>query len=202
MAISTPLGGRDCGVTIGNPHTSSAAKSHVFEHFGPYFLLADVSIGVFSVFDDLKYDRSDADIISPPMRRHAIEKLKPFGFKQKSGSILHNQRDGVSCYIPKPQVLGASPFDIARYEERGPEDYFIMTPTQTACQFINKYALEVALERMVSLVQFQPININRIFDYMDRRGTHKEIASRLHEVAAVQREAIKSEPLCRRRALR
>ena len=37
----------------------------------PYLQIADEKLRLLSVFDDLKYDRADADMMSPAMRTHA-----------------------------------------------------------------------------------------------------------------------------------
>lgn len=169
--------------------------------FGPYFLLADADLKIFSVFDDLKYDRSDAEIMSPAMRRHAVAKLANLGFRQTSGSVLHNKAKDVSCYIPKPQVLGASPFDVTRYTPKRDKDFYILTPTQTACQFIDTYPYDLAVEKVISLVQKQPINLYRILDYLEHKPAHEAIRPALGYFKSVQRKAVQSEPLCRRRAL-
>ncbi|MEM8812020.1 MAG: hypothetical protein AAGF59_05325 [Pseudomonadota bacterium] len=164
-------------------------------------MLADDRLNLISVFDDLKYDRADADMMSPPMRRHAIAKLKPFGFRQVSGSVLYEKAGDCFCYLPKTQVLGASPFDITRYTPKRDEDYYILTPTQTACQIIDNYPSDVAVEKLVALVQKQPINLYRLVDYLERKPSHKDIREELWKVKAVQSEAVASEPLRRRRAL-
>lgn len=170
--------------------------------YGPYFLLADRELRLFSVFDDLKYDRSDADIMAPPMRRHAIDMLHAMGFWQKTGSVLLHKTQNIRCLFPKPQILGASPLDITAYSNRESDDYYILTPTQTACMIISAFSAETACDKLVNLVQKQPININRIFDYLQRRSDHKIIAKSLGLVKAAQDKAITEEPLCRRRALR
>jgi len=169
--------------------------------FGPYMMLADARLNLFSVFDDLVYDRSDADMLSPAMRRHAIEKLKPLGFVQVKGTVLENAAEDVRCYIPKVHALGASPFDIIRYTRRRPRDYVILTPTQTACQIIDGYPLEVAIEKLGTLVQHQPINLFKLVDYLERSTAHKEILGELWKIRSLQKQAVESEPLRRRRAL-
>ncbi|GAA0778415.1 hypothetical protein [Roseibium denhamense] len=166
-----------------------------------YMTLADADQNIFSVFDDLKYDRSDADIMSPGMRTHAAAQLKPFGFNQVSGSVLQNKDEDIVCYIPKPQVLGASPFDITRYTPKRPQDYYVLTPTQTACRFIDTYAFEEAVERITALVQKQPINLLRLMDYLEDKPAHINIRKALGHFQAVQKLAVASEPLRRRRAL-
>lgn len=168
---------------------------------GHYMMLADDRLNLFSVFDDLKYDRADADILSPGMRNHAIGRLKQLGFSQKTGSILHNKAEDVFCYIPKPQVLGASPFDVTRYTPKRQQDCYILTPTQTACQFIDNYPYDIALEKTVALVRKQPINLYRLMDYLERKPEHEAFRAALGQIKSVQREAVASEPLCRRRAL-
>ena len=170
--------------------------------FGPYMMVADEALGIISVFDDLKYDRSDADILSPPMRRHVIEKLKPYGFKQKSGNVLENIDEDIFCYIPKAHALGASPFDITRYTPKRDQDFYILTPTQTACQFIDNYELEEAVDRVKTLIETQPINLMRLADYLERDPAHEAFQDAIGHLKYVQRVAVTSEPLMRRRALR
>ncbi|WP_428527969.1 hypothetical protein [Roseibium sp.] len=166
-----------------------------------YMMLVDDWLNIFSVFDDLRYDRSDADIMSPGMRTHAVQQLKPFGFKQTSGSVLHNKADDVFCYIPKPQVLGASPFDVLRYTPKRERDYYILTPTQTACQIIDTYSFDDALEKVSALIQKQPINLYRLMDYLERKPVHETIREALGHFKFIQRKAVQSEPLKRRKAL-
>lgn len=175
--------------------------SEPMENLGHYMMLADDQLNIFSVFDDLKYDRSDADMMSPGMRKHAVEKLKPFGFRQTSGSVLRDKARDVFCYIPKPQVLGASPFDVARYTPKREQDFYVLTPTQTACQYIDAYSFEDALEKTLALVQLQPINLYRLMDYLEPKPKHEAFRAGLSEIKAVQTVAVKSEPLRRRRAL-
>ena len=57
---------------------------------GPYLIVMNNPKNIISIFDELRYDRADADLVSPAMRRHVVEKLKTLGFKQKSGNIIEN----------------------------------------------------------------------------------------------------------------
>ncbi|MEM7461680.1 MAG: hypothetical protein AAF362_03270 [Pseudomonadota bacterium] len=168
---------------------------------GPYMLLADDRLKIFAVFDDLTYDRADADILSPAMRRHAVTKLNRFGFKQTSGTVLRHAVADICCHIPKAQVLGASPFDIIRYARKRRQDYYILTPTQAACQLIDNYDFENALKKIVELVQQQPINLYRLSDYMESKQHHQDFRPALAQIKSAQHSAVTSEPLRRRRAL-
>ena len=163
--------------------------------------LADADLGLFSVFDELIYDRSDADILSPAMRRHAIEKLKKVGFRQIQGTILEQQGTGLRCYIPKFQAIGASPFDITRKTPKRLQDFYLLTPTQTACQFIDHYETGEAVERIKDLIALQPINLKKLTDYLERSQRHEAFTDAIGHLRYVQRVAVSSEPLRRRRAL-
>ncbi|MEM7055978.1 MAG: hypothetical protein AAF557_00180 [Pseudomonadota bacterium] len=167
----------------------------------PYLCLADLQLNILSVFDDLKYDRADADILSPAMRNHAIRKLREIGFRQKSGTVLVHEEADIRFLIPKFHALGASPFDIARYTKKREQDFYLLTPTQTACQFVDQYPLDEAVERTKALIATQPINLYRLMDYLERTTQHQNFRQAIGHLRFVQRTAIESEPLCRRRAL-
>ncbi|MEM7733544.1 MAG: hypothetical protein AAF280_12295 [Pseudomonadota bacterium] len=169
--------------------------------FGHYMTLADARLRVFSVFDDLYYDRADADMLSPAMRNHAFERLGKIGFRQVSGNVLEDRAADRRCLMPKSHALGASPFDITRYTPRRDQDFYLLTPTQTACQFIDHYGHEEAVERVAQLITVQPINLFRLMDYLEHTPNHREFLKAIKFLEKTQKEAVKSEPLKRRRAL-
>lgn len=168
----------------------------------PYLQIADTAQGLISVFDDLKYDRADADILSIAMRNHAIRKLAPLGFKQTSGTVIFNADADVKVLMPKFHALGASPFDVARYTQKREQDFYLLTPTQTACLFIDTYARDEAAKRIEELIKKHPVNLMKLSDYLERKDTHTAFKDELGYLLHVQREAVASEPLMRRRALR
>ncbi|MGX9356946.1 hypothetical protein ACS3SW_17800 [Roseobacteraceae bacterium S113] len=169
--------------------------------FGPYMTLADEALGLLSVFDDLRYDRADADMMSPAMRRHAFEKLSKIGFRQVSGTVLEQHGTGAKCILPKAHALGASPFDVTRYTPKGTADFYLLTPTQTACQFIDHYEHGEAVERIKALIGVQPVNLYKLMDYLEHTPAHRAALNAIGHLKFVQREAVASEPLRRRRAL-
>ncbi len=168
----------------------------------PYLAVVDAAHQILSVFDDLRFDRSDADIMAGPMRTHIALRLAPFGFRQVSGHVIENTAQDIRMIIPKFRALGESPFDATSYAPRRPQDFFILTPTQAACKLIDTYPLEEAQDRILALLRKHPINIYRILDFMDRSDRHMAFRPVLGHLKFVQRNAIRSEPLCRRRALR
>ena len=188
--------------TASASHADTAASvDPASVNFGHYMTLADERLQLFSIFDDLYYDRADADMLSPAMRKHAIEKLKRIGIRQTSGNVLEDKVGDRRCLMPKSHALGASPFDITRYTPRRVQDYYILTPTQTACQYIDHYPHEEAVERIVHLMRIQPINLIRLMDYLEHTPTHREFLKAVKFLKKTQQEAVKSEPLKRRRAL-
>ncbi|MEO0393732.1 MAG: hypothetical protein AAF213_10895 [Pseudomonadota bacterium] len=167
----------------------------------PYLYLADLSERVISVFDDLKYDRADLDMMSGPMRERLMMQLKPLGFRQVSGMIMENKAEDLRVIFPKFHALGASPFDIARYTTRRGQDYLALTPTQTACHYIDHYDHGEAVDRVKALVIKQPINLFRLMDYLEDKPAHRAFQNAIGHIKLVQREAVEAAPLKTRRAL-
>lgn len=170
-------------------------------NFGPYMCVADGWLRIISVFDDLRFDRADLDMISPAMRSHVIARLTPLGFIQTSGNVLRHEATGVRCLIPKFSGLGASPFDITRYTPRSEMDFYILTPTQTACQYVDNYPFATAVERVKILTSRQPVNLYKILDYLEHKPSHQQFSDAIAYLSSTQSEAVDSEPLKTRHAL-
>ncbi len=168
----------------------------------PYLYVADWDLQIISIFDDLKYDRADVDTLAGPMRRHLLHKLLPLGFKQITGHIMAHEAADMRLIMPKFRALGESPFDVTLSTPRRAQDFYVLTPTQSACMLIDAYPVEEAQDRILALIKQQPINIYRILDYMARDDHRERFKPVLGHLKYVQREAVRSEPLCRRRALR
>lgn len=168
----------------------------------PYLMLADADWRLLSVFDDLRYDRADMDMMTGPMRDYAARRLAPLGFRQATGSTLENSAIDTRIHIPRFRALGASPFDAVRDTPRRAQDYYLLTPTQTAAQIVRHYPLEAAVARIKALVVRQPVNLLRLSDYLEQRRDHQDFLRAIGHLKYVQRMAVESAPLSRRRALR
>ncbi|NRA29960.1 MAG: hypothetical protein HRU11_06820 [Parvularculaceae bacterium] len=179
----------------------TTADPFIQADLGPYLHVADGDLQLLSVFDDLTYDRADADMLSPGMRMFLARTLKPLGFQQKSGNVFAERASGIRCLLPKSHALGASPFDILRYTDRKPGDYFVLTPTQVACQFIEHYDHEEAVARTKGLIRKHPINILKLMDYLERKPEHEIFQNAIGHLRFVQREAVESKDLRRLRPL-
>ncbi|MBO6509611.1 MAG: hypothetical protein JJ979_14245 [Roseibium sp.] len=168
----------------------------------PYLMIADAELRLISVFDDLRYDRADLDILSGPMRRRALTRLTPLGFKQRSGSVIENRAEDIRIHMPKFRALGASPFDALRDTHLRTQDYALLTPTQAAAQIITRYPTDTALEKLSMLVVKHPVNLLRLFDFLEPGPSHQAFRDVLGQLVYLQRKAVSREPLKTRRALR
>ncbi|MEM9734291.1 MAG: hypothetical protein AAF903_12525 [Pseudomonadota bacterium] len=167
----------------------------------PYIKLADGDLRFISVFDDLHYDRADMDLLSEPMRRHAINKLLPFGYFQSSGSVIEHRKSGARIHMPKFRVLGCSSFDTLRETKMGQQDYALLTPTQAAAQIITRYPVQAAKERVAALIVHHPANLLRLFDSVEPGPNQSAIRSMLGELVHLQKKSIAQTSLGSRRAL-
>ncbi|WP_251374106.1 hypothetical protein [Ponticoccus alexandrii] len=168
----------------------------------PYLCLADQGLRLVSVFDDLRYDRADMDMLNGPMRSRLVTALAALGIRQATGSRLDSPTTGLRLHMPKFRALGASPFDALRDTAREPKDYAVLTPTQAACAIIEAHATDDAVRLLERLVQTHPVNLLRIFDYLDRSPAHEAFRPAIGHLVPIQRAAIRSSPLKDRRALR
>lgn len=203
-AVIWSLGRRALGVEGAAP--SRAAAVQLWTQLSvlnndPYLQVADTALGLISVFDDLRYDRADLDMLSPPMRNRARAKLQPLGFRQVSGTVFEARDANVRVIMPKSHALGASPFDITLYTPKRETDLYLLTPTQTACQFVDGYPRDEAVARIKTLIEKHPINLDRLGDYLEKKPQHAAFLPAIGHLKFHQREAVAKEPLCRRRAL-
>lgn len=168
----------------------------------PYLCLADRGLRLVSVFDDLRYDRADMDMLNGPMRRRLVAALAPLGVRQGRGSRLDCPVTGLRLHMPKFRALGASPFDALRDTVRAPTDYAVLTPTQAACAIIDARSTDEAVTRLERLVRRHPVNLLRIFDFLDGSPAHEAFRPAIGHLVPIQRGAVRTAPLKDRRALR
>ena len=154
-------------------------------------LLWHESIRVISVFDDVRYDRSDIDILGPGMRRHVSKFLIQLGCKARSGGRIVEPDSGLNFVLPKPSILAASPFDITRYHQRGADDIYILTPTQTAAYYFQAMDFDLAIMAIAGLIQTQPVNLLKLLDTLEHHRERKCYEPVLHYLLACQKHAVK-----------
>jgi len=167
----------------------------------PYLTIAHEGLRLISVFDDLRYDRADLDLLGGPMRARLLRAVAPHGYRQRSGGVIENPATGMRMVMPKFRALGASPFDAVRDTPRGPGEYYVLTPTQAACVILDSLPSEEALAALEALIAVQPVNLLRIFDYLGQGPDRPEAKRIIGHLTPMQRAAIRAEPLMRRRAL-
>ena len=170
-------------------------------NLGMYISTDNIDLKLISVFDDISYDRADLDVLTSSMRSYAINELKNSGFRQISGTVLENKKVDIRCIIPKFHALGTSPFDALRYSQKREQDFFLVTPTQTACQIIDKCPPANVLERIHSLIHSQPVNLLRIWDFLENKPRHINFKSEIGTLIDLQNRVTKKPPLSRLKPL-
>lgn len=127
------------------------------------------------IYEHHQYDACDYDSISTAQIKHLLQKTAVFNSKQKSGRVIQLETPAVTLKIPKPAILGASSFDILRYEKQDPNTIFVLTPTQAACHFLTIENENHSLSFLQQLLLKHPINFKKIaaqikteFDHRDR----------------------------------
>lgn len=168
----------------------------------PYLLVHNQPDLLISVFDDLRYDRADVDMLSPGMRKYLSGKLAAIGFRQISGNRFVYPEDDICCVIPKNHALGMSPYDATRYTTKRSKDYFVVTPTQTAARFIADMRDEKLVAQLSGLIRHQPINIERLVDFAKQETRYQHFLAVAPHIRFLQRTAVAASPLSSMRALR
>jgi hypothetical protein len=157
---------------------------------GDEYLLWRDSIRVLSVFDDVRYDRSDIDLLGPGMRRYVSQVLTGLECKAKSGKCIEHSDADIKCWLPKPSVLAASPFDITRYQPREANDIYILTPTQTAAYFFQQLDFDLAIMAIGDMIESQPVNILKLLDTLNSRRERSYYAPVLRYLLDCQKQVV------------
>jgi hypothetical protein len=165
------------------------------------YLLWHESIRVISVFDDVKYDRSDIDILGPGMRRYVTKFLTGLGCKTRSGSCIVHRHSELNFLLPKPSVLASSPFDITRYQSRERKDIYILTPTQTAAYLFQHMDFDLAIIAIFEMIKTQPVNLLKLQDTLQHHRERQYYAPVLRYLLACQNQGVKQEQMKFKRSL-
>ena len=131
-----------------------------------YLVFFDEPHLILSVYDYAFYDRSDIDMLGPAQRDYVARKLASKGYKWTSGRMLENQDSDYRVVFPRGSIQGASPADIMRFETRGENDIFVLTPTQTACYLLALEDKAEAYQKLEYLIGQQPINLEKMKDHL------------------------------------
>jgi|GEM_PF-1810625 len=167
-----------------------------------YIRTHTLPVNMISVFDDVRFDRSDIDNLSPGMYRYISKCLKELGFKQDSGrTFSHNEFD-IRCEIPKSRVQGSSPFHVLDYTPKREQDFYILTPTQVAGVMISRLPHADAVPLLVDLVEHHPINLFKLKDHLDSSQNHQDFLNVVAHLKYKQREAASKQPLIRVKTLK
>lgn len=154
-----------------------------------------------SVFDDVHYDRADVDMLTPAMRKYVTTCLTDFGCKLKSGTNIIHKNLGITFILPKPSVLGASPFDITKHFPRNEGDIYIFTPTQAAAYLFDHIELETAVKCMSEMIKEQPINLLKLEDTIGKQSKRESYLQAMGHLTYCQRHVVEQPGMRFKRSL-
>lgn len=158
-------------------------------------------INAISVFDDVKYDRADVDMLTPAMRKYIANYLVHRGCQLKSGTaIIHKDLD-LTFILPKPSVLGASPFDITHHFPRNESDIYILTPTQSAAYLFDHIELDSAVESISKMIKKQPVNLLKLEDAIGTQVKRQAYLQAMGYLTYCQRQALEQPNMKFKRSL-
>ena len=152
----------------------------------------DTPIKIVSIFDHIRFDRSDVELLSKEQREYIFHKARGDGFVWKSGRILKNKESRVEIVFPKQNILGANPIDILRYEKTSGDRVFVLTPTQAACYFLT-LGEESFVQNTKRLLERMPINIKKVIDSLGRTTEASIFSKHLSQIQAWQDETLAKE---------
>lgn len=178
-----------------SPPPSEDWLREILHSSDPYLYVLPPPIPAISIFDDLRFDRSDIDNLSPGMYRYVNDTLCSVGFKRMSGRCFGHETYAIKCIIPQARVQGASPFHATHYLKKSESDFYILTPTQCAALIIEEYKLEQAVTHLVELIHHHPINLFKIKDHLESKDRHQQFLQAIPHLKYTQRIAVSSPPL-------
>jgi hypothetical protein len=156
-----------------------------------YLFFLETPHNLVCVFDHIRYDRSDADLLSQAQRKYLLNKLVEYGYYHKTGRVLISESHKTKFIFPKQNILGASISDFIKHEKREDQDLFVLTPTQMAIYIINTIKNDT-LEILKNLISKHPINLKKIYDHSHNESSKDFINQHFKELERYQDDIIKN----------
>lgn len=166
------------------------------------FFIVEKPFRAMSVFDHIRYDRSDYDILSPPQRHYVIKELLSLGGVQLTGRRVAFKESASNFIFPKANAMSQSPGDVLLELTDEGQDYLVLTPTQMAFAIIKKVSEQsVKLNLLKDLILKQPINLKKVIDYADNNEMKDFLAMFAQQLSDFQTEVVGSEQMRNRKHL-
>lgn len=124
------------------------------------YFAADINIIV--IYEHYRYDSSDYDSLNTPQINYLLDKVAELNPSAKSGRKIELEKIEKILVFPKPSILGASSFDVLRYEKQDDSFIYVLTPTQAACYFLTLEDEESSKELLTVLLSKHPVNLKKI----------------------------------------
>lgn len=150
------------------------------------------SLPYLAVFDDIRFENYDCDLIGSEARRLIHHALQLLGFQRRSGH-LYAHPSGVLARIPKPSItLGTNPVD-AVHRVSSADSVILVTPTQLLLLALDRpdFSVEEAVDELQSLLRLCPANLPKVVQWTRARGRSKRLRNIYPLLCEAQHEAIR-----------
>lgn len=167
-----------------------------------YLYLYNEKFQAVSIFDHIRYDRSDYDMLSPPQRKYLLKLLLDNSGRQITGRKVAFE-DGTTITFPRANAMSPSPGDVLEELSQDEGHFLVLTPTQLAYALIKELhdEPELLMSELNKLITAQPINLYKVQDYAESEGMKSFLRKNLESLKAAQETITTSEPMKNRRHL-
>ena len=139
-----------------------------------YLSYFNAEINIIVIYEHYRYDSSDYDSLNTPQINYLLDKVEDLNPTAKTGRKIELKKIEKTLVFPKPAILGASSFDVLRYEKQDDSFIFVLTPTQAACYFLTLEDDKRSKELLTVLLSKHPVNLKKIAFQVRTEYSYKE----------------------------
>lgn len=151
----------------------------LFQH--DKYVRASALYNMITIFDSLRYERNDYDVLSAPQRNYVGAVLEKNGHRHVTGNSFKNLKTGQTLRFIITKTLGVSPLNELNYQYND-QDIFIVTPGTYFLFLVEKLSTDDKQDsvraELMDLVSHHPVNLEQLLDL----STHDHFYATLKEV--------------------
>jgi len=148
---------------------------------------------IITIFDSVKYDRSDQELLSASQRNHIGNVLEENGHKRLTGNSYQNITTKQVMRFTTPKTLGVSPLNELQYNFNQ-EDIFIVTPGTYFLFLVMKFnelQKENILQEIMQLISTHPVNLDQLLSVSRHDVFYPFLKQKFPEFVKHQQDSIK-----------
>jgi hypothetical protein len=157
------------------------------------FVRVSTLYNIISIFDSVKYDRSDQELLSASQRNHIGKILEENDHKRLTGNSYQNINTKKVLRFTTPKMLGVSPLNELQYNFNK-EDIFIVTPGTYFLFLVMKFdelQKENILKEIMQLISIHPVNLDQLLNVSRHEVFYPFLKQKFPEFVKHQQNAIK-----------